>query len=42
MRSRPLLVVLVALNPLIALAQNLPATECNTLESAGNFLGPDR
>lgn len=41
MRFRPLLVVLVAMNPLIALAQNPPATECHTLESTGNFLGPD-
>jgi hypothetical protein len=41
MRFRTLFVVLAAMNPLIAAAQNPPAMQCRTLESSGNFLGPD-
>lgn len=41
MRFRSLLFVLVAMNPLVALAQTQQATQCRTLEAAGNFVGPD-
>jgi hypothetical protein len=41
MRFGTVFVVLAAMNPLIAAAQNPPATQCRSLEAAGNFLGPD-
>jgi hypothetical protein len=41
MRFSTVFVVLAAMNPLIAVAQNPPAMQCRTLESNGNFVGPD-
>jgi hypothetical protein len=41
MKFKPSLLLLLAMNPAIALAQNAQVGQCRTLEAAGNFLGPD-